>query len=204
MSERGWPSGAPERRTAGAETGAAATAAAAGSCRGNRTRLAAERNLDERGGAGNVRSPRRHSIITAQDLTFVFAKGGRHRGHGCIICLLWKPGILSSRRYCCQGERGEIDERRLRGFSHSRGQVSAIRGPCVLYDQLLAVGAPPLSSSSSFLSSSGSTRSRVSASVVALGYGRAYLAKRNYFQLFRSSLSNAPRDRRRWDAVAVG
>lgn len=35
-------------------------------------------------------------------LTFVLAKGARHRGHGCIICLLWEPGILPLER-----ERGE-------------------------------------------------------------------------------------------------
>lgn len=33
------------------------------------------------------------------DLTFVLAKGARHRGHGCIICLFfWEPGILSAGR----------------------------------------------------------------------------------------------------------
>ncbi|TGZ37889.1 hypothetical protein DBV15_02192 [Temnothorax longispinosus] len=121
------------RRARAAETGGLPPVPAVETGRG----LAAERNLDETdrvpraAGARGLRHP--VDLPRARGLTFVFAKGGKHRGHGCIICLLWKPGILSSRR-------GEIAERGCAAFhTLSRASAGDPRGSCVSYGQLLSV-----------------------------------------------------------------
>ena len=102
------------------------------SCRGNRTRLATKRNLDEnrRGGAGSAQSSppggypgRRRGVLPS------FSR--RAAGIGAMAASSVSFGSRASCRrvgtVVSRGEGGRIDEGRLCGFSHS---LASLAGKC--------------------------------------------------------------------------
>lgn len=141
---------------------------------------------------------KRAAVISAtrRGLTFVFAKGGRHRGHGCIICLLWKPGILSS-----LGGQGE----RLTAF-HTLSRVKRASAGWIL----VCVRVSQVTRAACWVSSSSSLlRFRTRASETSVDRSRggrcrspmSYLAELQLFpgcsDCVLRPISDAPRERRR-------